>query len=328
MNVIVSNQQDTMLNGLNVEVIKALHGVFDTDELIGTFSNFFFARMIIDITALKDHDNIVTYQKLSIGLPVDKMILVIPETSPVAASNFLSKLISLGYYNFTTNKDGVEYLLSTPNTYKDVAHLHVVEQIISTTTSGDTVPGGRIIGVKNVTEHAGATSLIYMMKKVVCDNGMSALAVEIDRRDFSFYNDPQMISSTKSNIANELLKSKNYSVVFLDLNDGNEELCDEVLYLVEPSVLKLNKLVFRDRLIFDKLSSKKVILNYCLLTDKDISTFQLEAGINIFFALPPFNDREPSSDVERLVASLGLIQMSSPINTDEGKKGLFNGIFH
>lgn len=332
MNVIVANQQESILSTLNIEIIKSLRGEFEVDELIGTFSNFFFARMILDITALRNHDSIVTYQKLSIGLPVDKIILLIPETSPVAASNFLSQLISLGYYNFTTNKEGIEYLIENPNTYKDVAHLHVVEQVVAPvapTTNGQPIimSSGRIIGVKNVTDHAGATTLIYMMKKIATENGVSALAVEIERRDFTFYNDPGMISATKSNIANELLKAKNFNVVFLDLNDGNEELCDEVLYLIEPSILKLNKLMLRDPSIFSKLIGKKVIVNHCMLSDSDIATFQMEAGINLFFALGPFNDRVNSESVYRLLVSLGVIQ-AKPADAEPSHKGFLNGIFH
>ena len=55
MNVIVSNKQKNLLNSLDVDVIKSINGEFSADELIGTFSNFFFNRMFLDITALKDY---------------------------------------------------------------------------------------------------------------------------------------------------------------------------------------------------------------------------------------------------------------------------------
>ena len=77
MNVLVVNQQEAVLSPLNIEVIKTLRGTFSSDEIISTFTNFFFARMIIDITALQNPEDIVTYQKLSIGLPIDKIILLI-----------------------------------------------------------------------------------------------------------------------------------------------------------------------------------------------------------------------------------------------------------
>ena len=46
MNVLITNKQESILAGLDVEIIKTLRGEFDADEIIGTFSNFFFGRMM------------------------------------------------------------------------------------------------------------------------------------------------------------------------------------------------------------------------------------------------------------------------------------------
>ena len=77
MNVIVSNKYQSMLANLEIDVIKRLDGEFDADELGGMFKNFFFQRMILDITALKDYRDIKTLQKLSISLDMDKVILLL-----------------------------------------------------------------------------------------------------------------------------------------------------------------------------------------------------------------------------------------------------------
>ena len=58
MNVVVVNQQENIISSLNIEIIKSMRGVFTTDELIGTFANFFFARMIIDVTALQNFEDV------------------------------------------------------------------------------------------------------------------------------------------------------------------------------------------------------------------------------------------------------------------------------
>ena len=185
MNVIIANQQANILSGLNIEVIKSIQGEYNVDDIINGFSNFFFSRMIIDVTALKDYENILTYQKLSIGLPVDKIILLIPSQTQVATNNFLSQLISMGFYNFTTNSDGIKYLLQNPNSYKDVAHLHqlnmppppVMQQPVvnnnvqnnvqnnnqSVINNTPMMGGSFVLGIKNVTPNAGATSLICIM---------------------------------------------------------------------------------------------------------------------------------------------------------------------
>lgn len=59
-----------------------------------------------------------------------------------------------------------------------------------------------------------------------------------------------MISTDKTSIATELLKAKNYNYILVDLNDYDENICDETLYLIEPSIIKLNKLMLRDKGVF------------------------------------------------------------------------------
>ena len=110
MNVLITNKQETLLAGLSVEIIKTLRGEYDAEEIIGTFSNFFFGRMVLDLTAIKDYSNIANIQKLSIGLPVEKIIILLPQDGNFSTNTYLSKLISMGFYNFTTNLEGVEYL--------------------------------------------------------------------------------------------------------------------------------------------------------------------------------------------------------------------------
>ena len=357
MNVIIVNQQENIISSINIEIIKKMKGIFTADDIIGTFNNFFFSHMIIDVTALENCDDAVTYQKLSIGLPIDKIILLevkmaeekknlqiiflflkkmiyqlkmdvvklllhllfdldhiillIPPTSSMAGNYFLSKLISMGYYNFTTNVDGIIYLMNTPNTYKDVAHIHQIEQPQAqiNTDSGIVMSNIRTLGIKNVTDNAGASSLIYMMKRELEEKyNLSVLALEVDKRDFAFFREKNMLSTDRSSIATELLKAKNYNYILVDLNDYDENVCDETLYLIEPSVIKLNKLMLRDRNIFSKLKDKKVIINRSVLNEADVNEFSKEAGINIFSTLPAINDRELSEDISQLLLKLGMIK--------------------
>ena len=352
MNVLVVNQQENVLSPLNIEVIKTLRGTFSSDELISTFTNFFFVRMIIDITALQNNEDIVTYQKLSIGLPIDKIILLIPPSSVVANNYFLSKLISMGYYNFTTNGEGVMYLLTTPNTYKEVAHLHQVgggadqppqQPAVQSGFNGGGFPQNnypmaennnqmmpqeapssnysmmpqqnnagfraKSLGVMNVTDACGASSLIYMMKKELEETfGMSVLALEVDKRDFAFFREQNMVSTSKSSLAREIMQAVGYGCVLVDLNDYDDNVCDDVIYLIEPSVIKLNKLMLRDRSIFQKLKGKKVIINRSTLNESDVKEFASEAGIDIFYVLPPLNDRERSPIIVDLIKRLGIVK--------------------
>ena len=53
MNVIVANKYRYALASLDIDIIKSLDGEYTVDEIVDTFKNFFFQRMILDITALK-----------------------------------------------------------------------------------------------------------------------------------------------------------------------------------------------------------------------------------------------------------------------------------
>ena len=62
MNVIVANRYQSMLEGLQIDVIKSLNGEYDADEIVSQFQNFFYQRMILDITAIKNYQDIRNLQ--------------------------------------------------------------------------------------------------------------------------------------------------------------------------------------------------------------------------------------------------------------------------
>ena len=77
MNVIISNKRTEALQSLGMDIIKSEQGVFTVDELVTKYQNFFYQRMILDVTALKDYKDIKTLQKLSISLGNFIMIFII-----------------------------------------------------------------------------------------------------------------------------------------------------------------------------------------------------------------------------------------------------------
>ena len=77
MNVIIANKYREALSNLDVEVIKKLEGEFTVDEIINTFQNFFFQKMVLDVTALRNYKDIKTLQQLSLSLDVDKLVLLL-----------------------------------------------------------------------------------------------------------------------------------------------------------------------------------------------------------------------------------------------------------
>lgn len=303
MNVIVANKYQEMLQTLDIDVIKTLNGEFEVDELVAQFKNFFFQRMILDITAIKNYKDIKTLQQLSVSLDMDKIILLLDDSAEGTSTDYLSKLISIGIYNFTKNVEGIMYLYNNPNTYRDVAHIHQLENqgggnVGQVTVSNfEHAPSGtRIIGVKNLTKQAGSTTLTYMMKKELAKQ-YSVVAVEVGKSDFRFFNDKELISSTNTEFGALIAKHSDKDVILVDVNDSKqaEDLCQEVIYLVEPSTIKINKLMLINSKIFMNLKDKKIILNQSLLNPKDVLDFEYEARAKIFYNMPPLDDREKNS---------------------------------
>ena len=326
MNVIVSNKADEILSSLNIDVIKKVQGEFSAEEIVSMFENFFYEKLILDITAIKDYSELKNIQNLSINLDANKLIILLDGTSITSSSEYISGLISMGIYNFTKNRDGIMYLISHPNSYKDVASLQSLDDKPDTIIRSDNV-GSRVIGFRNLTEHAGSTTLIYMILKRL-EKNYKVSAIEVDKNDFIFFNDKKMISCSSDDLGKELLRlSSDTDIVLIDLNNSNQNrACNEVIYLIEPSIIKVNKLVVKNREILKTLDGKKVILNKCLLTPKDISEFEMEAGIKTFYAIPPVNDRIPNIAIDNFLIRMGFLKQKDDMNTPSNQGGLF-GIF-
>lgn len=330
MNVIVTNKYNAMLQNLDIDIIKSMNGEFDVDEIISTFQNFYYQRMILDITAIKNYQDIKNLQKLSISLDMDKVILLLDGSVESSSSEYLSKIISMGIYNFTTNSEGIMYLYNNPNTYRDVAHIHQLEleknedalvpgQVID-------IDGKKIIGVKSLTKGAGATTLIYLMKKFLSKN-YSVAAIEIDKKDFIYFGTDDMISIKADDFGKTLSKYSGCDVILVDVNSSSNVLsmCSDVLYLLEPSIIKLNKLMVLNNKIFKELKGKKIILNKSLLSSKDILEFEYESKSKIFYCLPPLDDRERSiQSINRFLSSLGF---SVSEDEETTKRNKILGIF-
>lgn len=306
MNVIVSNLNSNRFVNLDVDVIKSITGEFTVDEIVQSFSNFFFNRMFLDVTAIKNYTDVSIFKNLSIGLDVSKVILFL-SNDVVDNEYFISKLISFGIYNFAKTEEELKYLYNNPNSYKDVAHLQKNDDTLivassapdsnnvnSSVVSPVVKRGPRVVGIKNFTSHAGATSLIYMLKKQLASN-YQVIAIEINKRDFLFYNDKDMISCKTGELNGILLKYQTSDVIFIDLNDldsaTTNNICSDVIYLMESSTLMINKMVMLDENWFNKIANQKVVLNRCVLSEKDVKQLAFETNIDFYSVIPALNDR-------------------------------------
>lgn len=326
MDTVISNKYSSVLNELDIEVSKKLEGEYTVDEIISQFKNFFFNKMFLDITAIKDYKDLTNLQKLSMSIDMDKVILLLDKDDSISDSEqFLAKLVNMGIYNFTKDQNNLMYLYTNPNVYRDVAYLQKIdtgENNNTTTDSSHSVSNKRIIGIKNITDSAGATSLIYMLKKVL-SSYYSVMALEVDKRDLTYFKDKDTLTVKDDEINNIISKYNSIDIFLLDLNKSNKEyLCTDVLYLVEPSILKLNKLAMLNPKLINDIKGKMVVLNKSVLSKSEQADFEVETGIKVFYNIPPLNDKKDNSDILLpLLEKLGYIKKEEE---QEKKKSIFD----
>lgn len=356
MNVIVANKYSAMLSSLStkIDLIKTIDGEFQVDDLIAQFENFFYNKMILDITAIAGYQDITQIQRLSFGMDMSKIILLLDDSPIVNSPQYLSELVSMGIYNFTRNIDAIAYLIDNPNTYKDVAQFHLLggnqmpnnqqmnnnnnsfgfngmnqannmqqNNFINPANMGvPPMQGTRIIGIKDLTDHAGATTLIYMLKKQLSEN-YSVLGVELDKNDFMYFNDNNLKSISSNELASIINNPvNNYNVILVDVNNSSEEAnLTEMLYLIEPSTLRLNKMIRNDMSILNRIRSMKIILNLSLLNDSDVGDFENEAGCSVFHNIPPLDDKKDRHRVlDELLYKLGFDRNKPATDTNKAAR--------
>ena len=316
MNVIVSNKYQTLLGTLNIEVIKSINGEFSVSDLVNQFSNFFYNKMIIDITAIKNYENVNTMRELSMNFEMDKIILLLDDSPKVNTPMYLSQLVSVGIYNFTRSVDAIPFLVDNPNTYKDVASYQNFNNDVNFGVDNKLLEKEgrieqRIIGFKNVTEHAGASTLVYMLKRHL-EKHYKVKAIEINNMDFEYFNDKSLESADFMNASFKISNNSDKEVILVDLNDAEESICTEIIYLIEPGIIKLNKLIRNDRKIFDKLRNKKIVLNKSVLNANDIADFEYESGSRIFYNIPCVDEKlDNNSKINEFLIALGFSRIDN-----------------
>ena len=427
MNVIVSNRQKDIIDNANIDAIKDLNGLFNVNDLINKFKNYFFSKMILDATSVVDFASKEVLTTLADEIGAERLIILLP-SNPEPPVEFKKLLIELKIYNFTNNIEDVVKFIEKPNTYEDaiktvddsyssdvyvdnsikdqeqtvdnntnnvinndftgveqnqsslgdlLSHFNLnnssVENIsddnninqqnladevitdgqvyqnvnqpdmsnvvtnmfeqnmsnvgndfsnvqndngnkntflISDDFDGTYVsskPQKVVIGLKNVTSHAGCTSLIYMLHVMATVNlKKNVLSVEVGKNDFRLFRNNKMISTSENDVKT-VIDNSNEEIVFVDLNnyDGSD-ICSDILYLVEPSTIKLNNLMATNRNVFNELKNEKVLLNKSLLSSSDVNVLEGEAGLKFFYNIPPLNDRIFNDTISVLLNLLGI----------------------
>lgn len=332
MNVIVANERKDELNSLRVDIIKSVEGVYSVDEIIGMFTNFFFNKILIDITAISNYSDYSNLKKLFEAVNTNKVILLLSDNDICKSKEFISDLITLGIYNFTLNIEEVMELYNNPKSFNDVSDLQIAKNSYDINREIDeqngyikekeftfedfTLPNEydgnkKIIGVVNLTEHAGSTTLVVQMVKQL-NIEYKAIGIEMNKQDFIFFNTPMIYSCTsKEDVLRKIKEHQDVDAVIVDLNTYDyKDFCTDVIYLIEPGTIKLTKLIRRNGKIFEELSGEKIVLNRTNIEEKEISEFEVESNCKIFIAVSNFRDNlNRVFSVDKLLFKLGYVKM-------------------
>ena len=317
MNVVTANECKSIIDRLDIDIIKRIDGQFELRELLSKFVNLYFNKMIIDITSIANYTDLETIKQLAESVDPSRVILLLNTNPVVNSSVYMSKLVELGFYNFTRNYEGIKFLYSTPNSLENVKHLilteeqvrHQMESMVQSSAPVVENTGRRVIGLQNLTMHAGATSLVNMMVRQLNDGGYTAVGLEMFKQDLMFYHDSNLSACmNKMDLENKLRLYTDVSAIIIDLNEFGEaeKYCDDILYLIEPSYIKLTKLLKKNRNAFLEHKGDKIVLNMSFVNDQEVPDFEYETKLKIFDNLPPMNDRNRDLDqVNELLGKLG-----------------------
>src|SRR5574344_614403 len=120
MNIAIVNQNVKIINSLTVDIIKTLNGEFTKEEMNSELVNFVFEKAIIDITAIKNYYDSTSVINFLSYFDSSKVLLLLNDSDFVNSNGYLKVLVENGYYNFTRNAAGINYLLNHPNTLDNV----------------------------------------------------------------------------------------------------------------------------------------------------------------------------------------------------------------
>lgn len=318
MNVVTSNENKEIIDRLDIDIIKRIDGQYELRELLSKFVNLYFNKMIVDITSIKDYKDLNVIASLAKAVDPSRVILLLNDDPEVNSSFYMSNLIKNGFYNFTRNYEGIKFLYSNPNNYDNVKHLLLSDEeqtrkqeeykeaheVVYQETGAR-----KVIGLVNLTNHAGATSLTNMMVHSLNQAGIMAVGLEMFKQDLMFYHDPNLSACfNRQDLESKLKLYEDVSAVIIDLNEFGEadKYCDEILYLIEPSYVMLTKLLKKNRNAFAELKDKKVVLNKSFVNDQEIPDFEYESRIKVFDNIPPLNDRDKNiQNINDLLIKLG-----------------------
>ena len=321
MNVVISNKYRTELRNIGIDISGVLEGEYSSEQIVNAFNNYYYEKVILDITAIKGYNNvsnlITELKKIFYILDPNRSIVLLENTPEFNNNIIISNLVSSKIYNYAFSLPEVIELFNNPRNYGEVNSYDTLS------TTNDV---SRIIGIKNITSNAGTTTLLYMMMNELSKK-YTVKCIEVNQDDFKYFKNENMKSVNAESFMNEILTEPYPDVILVDQNNyDNELLIKETLYLLEPSILKFNKAIDKNPNLLADLKDKKIIYNRTQMPLPKLQEFSQANNLTPFDIIRNINERDKiNPQVINLLTKLGFNKTNNGniINDDTEKKKSF-----
>lgn len=321
MNVVISNKYRNELRNIGIDISGVLEGEYSSEQIVNAFNNYYYEKVILDITAIKGYNNvsnlITELKKIFYILDPNRSIVLLENTPEFNNNIIISNLVSSKIYNYAFSLPEVIELFNNPRNYGEVNSYDTLS------TTNDV---SRIIGIKNITSNAGTTTLMYMMMNELSKK-YTVKCIEVNQDDFKYFKNENMKSVNAESFMNEILTEPYPDVILVDQNNyDNELLIKETLYLLEPSILKFNKAIDKNPNLLADLKDKKIIYNRTQMPLPKLQEFSQANNLTPFDIIRNINERDKiNPQVINLLTKLGFNKVNNGniINDDTEKKKSF-----
>ena len=94
----------------------------------------------------------------------------------------------------------------------------------------------------------------------------------------------------------------------IDLNEFEDKnnICTDIIYLLEPGIIRISKFIKNINKYKDKLNDIKIVLNRSALKDEEINYFEKETDLKVYYNLNNFDDKKDRLlSIDKLLIKLG-----------------------
>lgn len=123
MNILITNKNRQYLINFDYNVLKEIQGEFDSKEIISMLQQINYNKVIIDVTAIKNYNDLQNIRELTTNIESNKIIIVLANEPVTISDYYISNLVNMGIYNFTVIPGEVIKLLNYPRTYEEARNI-------------------------------------------------------------------------------------------------------------------------------------------------------------------------------------------------------------